>query len=227
MRAIPRYFLLLPLLAFGGTTLAQQDDPVARLEALLAASDSIHARFHQVLLDTEGEAIQEADGELWIMRPDRFRWDYSAPFDQLIVSDGVKVWIYDRELAQVTVRPIDAALASSPAALLAGGSAIRESFEVLETSVAGRLTTVSLAPLSQDTDFDRVDVTFSERRLHSLRLSDALDQTTLLELTEVQRGIALDAELFRFQAPEGVDVLGADGGDVDDVDDGAATPDGD
>ncbi len=144
------------------------------------------------------------------MRPDRFRWDYSAPFDQLIVSDGERVWIYDRELAQVTVRPIDAALASSPAALLAGSSRIRDSFEVLGTSVEGSLTTVSLAPITQDTDFDRVDVTFSERRLYSLRLSDALGQITVLELMDVERGMALDESLFQFEAPEGVDVLGDD-----------------
>jgi outer membrane lipoprotein carrier protein len=191
---------------------------VTRLEALMAASDTVHAGFHQVLLGEDGEIIQEADGELWVMRPDRFRWDYSAPFDQLIVSDGAQVWIYDRDLAQVTVRPIDTALANSPAALLSGSSNIRESFEILSTTDDGRLTTVGLAPLSQDTDFDRVDVTFDERQVRSLRLSDALGQITVVELSEVERGVVMDASLFAFEAPEGVDVIGGEDADAPDGD---------
>jgi outer membrane lipoprotein carrier protein len=195
---------------------SQSDDAVARLEALMAATDTVHANFHQVLLDQDGAILQEADGELWVMRPDRFRWDYRAPFDQLIVSDGERVWIYDRELAQVTVRPIDSALANSPAALLSGSSQIRESFEILSTEEDGALTTVGLAPLSRDTDFDRIDVGFDERQVRRLRLSDALGQITVVELSEVERGIALDPALFEFDAPEGVDVLGGDESDATD-----------
>jgi len=214
MRALT---MILSLLLSAAVVAAQPDDAVARLEALLAASNTVHANFHQVLTDADGESVQEADGELWVMRPDRFRWDYTEPFDQLIVSDGARVWIYDRELAQVTVKAIDNALASSPAALLSGSSAIRDSFEVLGTEVQGGLTTVSLAPLAQDTDFNRVDVVFDERQVRSLRLSDALDQTTVLMLSDVERGQALDPALFRFVAPEGVDVLGDAGPGTTDV----------
>lgn len=197
---------------------AEPDEIVAQLEALLARSGNLHATFRQVMLNEEGAILQSAEGELWMTRPDRFRWDYAAPFDQLIVSDGARVWVYDRELAQVTVRDAAEAISGSPAALLSGEGALSEDFEVLDAGEADEVMSVTLAPRLSDTDFLRVTVVFDARELRALQLEDALGQITHVDLMDVEQGGEIDPALYEFTAPEGVDVLGMDAGGTGDDD---------
>src|SRR5688572_32815300 len=98
------------------------------LKSLLEQTTTARARFAQMVLDKNLKMLQQATGTMQFSRPGKFRWEYDKPFEQTIVSDGSRVWLYDKDLNQVTVRRLDRALGSSPAALLAGSNEIGKSY---------------------------------------------------------------------------------------------------
>ena len=180
----------------------------AKLERMLAATRTVRARFEQVLLDADLETIKETHGEFALERPNRFRWDYAAPAAQTIVSDGKKLWIYDPELAQVTVKPLDGALARSPAALLGGAGDLAENFTVTDLGVDGGLHWLSLTPKVDDAEFERVRLGLGDRFVEVMELKDAFGQTTRILLKKGEINAKLDPKLFRFTPPPGADVAG-------------------
>lgn len=182
----------------------------AKLERMLAATRTVRARFEQVLLDADLETLKETHGEFALERPNRFRWDYAAPGAQTIVSDGKKLWIYDPELAQVTVKPLDGALARSPAALLGGAGKLSENFTVTDLGVDGGLHWLALTPKVDDAEFERVRLGLGDRFVEVMELKDAFGQTTRILLKKGELNAKLDPKLFRFTPPPGVDVAGED-----------------
>lgn len=181
---------------------------VAKLERMLAQTRTVKARFEQVLLDADLQVVREAHGEFALARPDRFRWDYAAPAAQTIVSDGKKLWIYDPELLQVTVKPLDGALARSPAALLGGAGDLAANFKVVDLGVDGGLHWLELTPKVDDAEFERVRLGLGDRFVEVMELKDAFDQTTRILLKGGDLNARLDPGLFRFTPPPGVDVAG-------------------
>jgi outer membrane lipoprotein carrier protein len=182
---------------------------LARVEGYVAGLGSVRAKFVQRLFDAKGRETQLASGTLYIRRPGRFRWEYRAPAEQLVVSDGSTVWLYDRDLEQVTVKPIGESLSTTPAMLLSGRGRVRESFEVSDGGAADGLTWVKLSPRVQDTDFRELRLGFAGRELRRMELRDRLEQLARIELEGVERNVALADALFSFTAPPGVDVVGA------------------
>lgn len=180
----------------------------AKLERMLAATRTVRARFEQVVLDADLQVVKESHGEFALERPDRFRWDYAAPAAQTIVSDGEKLWIYDPELAQVTVKALDGALARSPAALLGGAGALAANFTVTDLGVDGGLHWLALTPKVDDAEFDRVRIGLGQRFVEVMELKDAFGQTTRILLKGGELNARLDPKLFRFTPPAGVDVAG-------------------
>lgn len=181
-----------------------------RLQAFIAKTQAMSAQFSQVVYDRKGRKTQEASGSFQLQRPDRFRWSYQKPYEQLIVGDGKRVWIYDKDLAQVTARPFDRAVGESPAALLAGDNEIEKFFNLKETGSLDGLDWVEATPKSQEGSFERVRLGFKGDDLHTMELKDRFGQTTLLRFAKLQRNPALPADLFRFTPPKGVDIIGAD-----------------
>jgi outer membrane lipoprotein carrier protein len=181
-----------------------------RLQTFIAKTQAMSAQFSQVVYDRKGRKTQEATGSFQLQRPGKFRWTYQKPYEQLIVGDGKRVWIYDKDLAQVTARPFDRAIGESPAALLAGNNEIEKFFNVKETGRTDDLDWVEATPKSQEGSFERVRIGFKGDELQVMELKDRFGQTTLLRFSKLQRNPALPAELFRFTPPKGVDVLGAD-----------------
>src|SRR5690606_23940389 len=165
----------------------------------------------QELWSADDELIETSSGSVALERPNRFRWEYESPYEQLIVADGERVWIYDVELEQVTVSPIDAGANASPALLLSGDEAVRDSFAVVATYTADGIDWVELEPELPGADFVSVTIGFDGGTPRLIELVDGLNQITRIELSEVELGAKLPAELFRFEPPSGVDVLGADG----------------
>lgn len=179
-----------------------------RLDAFLQGLTSLEARFRQVLLDEHGKAVDESTGTVYLQRPGRFRWDYRAPFPQLIIADGERLWLYDPGLEQVTVRAQAQALGSTPAALLASTQPVDQEFEVSELD--GRddgNAWLALTPRDAASNFERIRIGFSEQGLHAMELRDSFGQTTRIEFSDIRRNPELDAALFRFQPPPGVDVI--------------------
>lgn len=181
-----------------------------KLQAFIGQTQAMSAQFSQTVYDRKGRKTQEASGTFQLQRPGKFRWAYQKPYEQLIVGDGKKVWIYDKDLAQVTARPFDRAVGESPAALLAGNNEIERFFNLKEAGNLDGLDWVEATPKSQEGSFERVRIGFKGSDLQVMELKDRFGQTTLLRFNKLQRNPALSAELFRFTPPKGVDVIGAD-----------------
>jgi outer membrane lipoprotein carrier protein len=171
--------------------------------------EALRARFRQTLLDASGKVTEEAAGTLTLMRPDRFRWDYETPYEQLVLGDGKRLWSYDADLEQAVVRDYDEVLAASPAMLLSGSGDVEALYEVEDLKVEAGQEWVLLSPRIADTDFRALALTFEDGKLIRMELVDNLDQLTRIDFVEVERNPPLPEDAFVFRPPEGVDVIGA------------------
>lgn len=179
-----------------------------RVESFLQGLDGMQAQFKQILTDRTGRSVEEASGTLAISRPDRFRWDYREPYSQVIVADGTRIWIYDSDLEQVTVRKLDETLSATPAMLLSGRSSLADNFNVTQVQQEGAVDWVRLEPKRDDTDFKWVRLGFEGALLKYMQLADKLGQTTSLEFSKLERNPPLDPSRFTFTVPPGADVIG-------------------
>ncbi len=169
---------------------------------------SFQAQFTQIQLDAQQHKLEQSQGQFWLRRPDKFRWEYEKPYQQVIVSDGRKIQHYDSELSQVTVRPVTQALASTPALLLTGQAALEDRFDLRELPWEAGQAWVELAPRAQDTDFKRIRLGFSHGELAVMELLDNFDQTTRIQFQQVKINTPIDEARFQLQLPAGVDVVG-------------------
>jgi outer membrane lipoprotein carrier protein len=169
---------------------------------------SLRAEFVQQVFDAQRADVQTSSGVMVMQKPGRFRWDYVLPFEQVIVADGDRLWHYDSELQQVTVRRLDQALGSTPLALLSGAAPIAETFSVGPPQQEGGLQWFELKPKDEQAEFRRLRVAFGGDDLKMIELVDAFDRRTRLRFERLERNVAIDASLLRFEPPAGVDVLG-------------------
>jgi outer membrane lipoprotein carrier protein len=197
--------LVLLLAAFAS---AAHADAIERFKSFLATTQSARADFEQQVYGREGRLTQQSKGSFVFQRPGRFRWTYAKPVDQVIVGDGERVWIHDRDLNQVTVRKISKALGSTPAALLAGASDVEKAFELSDAGARDGLEWLEAKPKDPDAGFERVRMGFSATGLEAMELIDNFGQTTRLRFANLQRNPKVDAAEFRFEPPKGADVLG-------------------
>lgn len=188
---------------------AAQASGVEKLKNFIAATHSAQANFTQDVLDKFGKRIQSASGTMQFVRPGKFRWVYQKPYEQLIVGDGVKFWLHDVELNQVTVKKLDAALGSSPAALLSGSNEIERGFVLKDSGSQDELDWLQAVPRAQDTSFEKIRMAFNaQSELVIMELHDTFGNTTVLRFTDMKRNPQLSSQLFRFVPPKGSDVLG-------------------
>ena len=188
---------------------AVQADATDKLKNFIASTRSGQADFTQVVLDKNGKKIQSASGAMQFVRPGKFRWVYQKPYEQLIVGDGEKFWLHDVELNQVTVKKLDTALGSSPAALLSGNNEIERSFVLKDTGEREGLEWLQALPKAKDTSFEKILMAFNAQSdLVIMELHDAFGQKTVLRFSNMQRNPQLAPQLFKFVPPKGADVLG-------------------
>lgn len=193
--------------AAGDDTGAAEHTGSDLLDRFLDDVATLEARFEQELTTADGRLAERQSGTLSLERPSRFRWHYTEPFEQLLVADGEHLWMYDVDLEQVTVTPLDDA-ASTPAMLLSGDSAVREGFSVVDESADDGLRSVLLEPKLEGTDFRSVRIGFDGLTPRRLELVDGLGQTTTIDLFDVELNGDPDEDAFRFDPPRGVDVIG-------------------
>lgn len=205
---MPLNRLLLSLGLFLAMSGAAHADGVAQLKAFLHGTHSAKASFTQTVLDRNGKALQSASGVMLFSRPGKFRWTYSKPYEQLIVGDGVKLWVYDMDLNQVTVKKLDEAIGSSPAALLAGSNEIEKGFKLSDGGLHDGLEWVEAAPKAKESSFEGVRMGFGKQGLQAMELRDHFGQTTLIRFADLERNPKVDAALFKFSPPKGADVIG-------------------
>ena len=187
---------------------AEFDAGRALVDAVSSDVHTLESRFDQSLMDANGDIVEVSSGTLEINRPSQFRWAYNEPFEQSLVADGLNIWSYDVDLAQVTVKPQAEALANTPALLLGGSTDAMDEFIYDGSYEEGGLTWVQMHPVDTDAGFSRLELAFSDRTLARMMFFDNLEQTTLVSLNNVIVNEAIDPGIFNFKAPEGVDVVG-------------------
>lgn len=180
---------------------------VEALKGFLAQTSSAKGRFAQMVLDKNLKLLQEATGTMQFSRPGRFRWEYTKPYEQTIVGDGTRLWIYDKDLNQVTVRKLDRALGASPAALLAGSNEIEKNFTLTSIGNQEGLDWLEAVPKSRDTAFERIRLGFSKNVLEAMELRDQFGQVTVIRFADLERNPKLSPDTFRFTPPKGADVI--------------------
>jgi outer membrane lipoprotein carrier protein len=168
---------------------------------------SYSAHFDQVVLDEAMNPIQESTGSLWIERPGKFRWHYSVPYEQHIVSDGKQVWVYDVDLRQVAVRRMEGALGSTPAMLLAGRGSLETNFTIKDLGHQGQLDWVEMKPRKNDGGFETVRIGFGNGKLRTLEMIDGFGQMTRVNLKDATENARIAPDKFQFRPPAGVDVI--------------------
>jgi outer membrane lipoprotein carrier protein len=181
---------------------------VERFQSFLRTTQSARGDFEQKVYDRGGKLVQESKGNFMFHRPGRFRWTYAKPVDQLIVGDGERVWIHDRDLNQVTVRRLARALGSTPAALLAGASDVDKAFDLKDAGQSDGMEWLDARPKERDAGFEAIRIGFGPAGIQAMQLMDHFGQRTELRFTNIARNPKLDPAQFRFQPPPGVDVLG-------------------
>jgi len=190
-----RVIRLLMLAALSFTLLTAQADEEAatkRLTELLNQAQTINARFSQLTLDASGTQLQETAGELVLKRPGLFRWHTDQPMEQLLVSNGEKVWLYDPDLEQVTIQTLDQRLTHTPALLLSGDvSQIRENFEI-DYKEGGSVVDFILKPKAKDSLFDSLRLSFRNRMLNDMQLIDSIGQRTNILFLNVKMNEPVD-----------------------------------
>lgn len=170
--------------------------------------NTMQGRFEQSMIDAEGEVLEVTSGTLEIERPTRFRWAYSEPYEQWLVADGLNIWSYDVDLAQVTVKPQAEALSNTPAQLLGGSREVLEQFRFDGSMVESGTTWVRMRPVDASSGFNRVELGFFDGALSRMVFFDNLDQTTLVAFYDVVVNEPIDSDHFEFVVPDDADLVG-------------------
>ncbi len=211
-RAVERVLCVVVLVCLTpGVNAAAPQPGSEQLTEFLASVETMSARFSQTLLDEDLAVVEVSAGDFAISRPGRFRWDYTEPYEQLILADGDRLWIYDAELEQASVRTVDAVLATTPAMLLSGDTDISAGYEIVDRGLEDDVMWAELTPRTDEAEFVRLRLGFMDGEIRVMELFDRLGQTTRVEFFDVVRNPVLGDELFNFSPPDGVDVIGFDG----------------
>ncbi|MBX2839284.1 MAG: outer membrane lipoprotein chaperone LolA [Gammaproteobacteria bacterium] len=208
-----RYLLGTTLLLLGLIPLAMADEEVlTRLEHFSKTLNSFSASFEQTLYDADSAPLKSSSGTVLLKRPGKFIWKYAEPEAQEIIADGARIWLYDKDLEQVTVNDIDDRVSGSPLVLLMGTKPLSDEFTVTPLGESDGIDWVELKPLETDTDFEVVYIGLNEAGLAAMELRDNFGQATQIIFSDFQADIPIDDATFEFIPPAGVDVIGADGG---------------
>ena len=192
------------LLAFA--SFGARADAVDTLKDFVNNVKTGHAAFTQVVTSPDGAKKKSSSGTFDFSRPNHFRFSYAKPFEQLIVADGQKVWIYDADLNQVSSRKFSQALGATPAALLAGGS-LEKDFSLSALPSKDGLDWAQATPKAKDGAFQSVRVGFKGKELSAVEIVDSFGQRSLLQFTQFSANVPMAPEHFKFTVPQGADVI--------------------
>ena len=193
-------FLVLPWSAQAGA--------IDQLHQFLQSTKTLKAEFAQTVIAKNGRKPQQSSGQVAISRPGKLRWDIQKPYPQLVVGDGEKIWIYDPELKQVTVRKAGQAIGGSPAALLAGSNELEKNFNLSEAGESEGFNWVEAIAKADDSGFEKIRLGLVGSDLKAMELFGNFGQTTLIHFSRLERNTPLPATTFKFTPPAGVDVVG-------------------
>ena len=190
---------------------ASAEDAAQRLKVALKNMDNLTTEFKQTLLDEDKNVVQQSSGTLALQRPGKFAWIYTEPFEQRIIADGSELWVYDVELDQVTVKPMDQGLSNAPIMILMKQADVSEQFEVSEVGQRKFLYWVELSPHAGDLEYTHVYIGIEGDRVRAMELQDQFGQSTQIVFENQRTGVVHNPATFKFVPPPGVDVYGVGG----------------
>lgn len=203
-----RYFAIAcALVALSGPASANASG-LAQLKSFVDGAKTGRTMFRQSVLAKGRDQAQVSSGTFTFARPGRFRWAYEKPYEQLIVGDGTKLWIYDHDLNQVTTHKQDVSLGASPAALLSGDNSLERNFEVVDAGSSEGLEFVDARPRASESGVERVRIGFRDNLPRMMELRDMFGNITTLTFESFERNVKLDPAQFVFVPPKGADVVG-------------------
>ena len=202
-------YLSLVLVLLSGSVLA--DDPEGRLKSALKRMDSVSAEFKQPLRDEDKQIVQQSRGTVDLLRPGKFAWIYQEPYEQHIVADGRELWIYDVDLDQVTVKPMDTGLSTAPIMILMKQADVTEQFNVNEVGQRKYLYWVELEPRSEGLEYTHIYLGIEDDNVRAMELRDQFGRSTQIVFENMRTGVIHDPAKFDFSPPPGVDVYGVGG----------------
>lgn len=204
---VSRSFLLLLLLSISSLLYAGgQTDAAQKLRTKLVGMNTLSAAFTQIVYSPEGDRLQQTSGQLKAARPGQVRWETDPPMEQLIVSDGTTLWLFDPDLEQVTVRPFSDDLGKTPAVLFIGDLAtLEQTYRVFFEH--DQLIVFTLIPRTDDNLYEKLTLSFNGKKPAGMMLWDGLGQRTEIKFSHTEVNQPLSSELFVFKPPEGVDIL--------------------
>jgi outer membrane lipoprotein carrier protein len=209
MKSYVVLFLLLLSVNFSSVVFAGNAEQ--RLEQFFKQVQSMRADFTQTVISENRRSAEKSQGVLQMQRPGKFRWEYQTPYEQQIIANGKKLWIYDVEMEQVIVKKLDLALGDTPAVLLSGGANIADRFDVKEISVDSEgessLYWLQLLPKQQEASFEKLLLAFAGDNLQIMELKDAFGQITRLTFSNLEQNPVINSSVFSFEPPAGVDVI--------------------
>ncbi len=198
-----KWFVSLVLLLIPVATWA---DAASQLKESLDRISTLEGSFEQVLTDRQGEQLQKSKGSFTLKRPGFFYWKSDAPFEQLVIGTPEKVWVYDPDLEQVTIRK-NQQQQDSPAAIISGDLMDLKTQFVITSEQKSGLTTYKLSPLGSAGSYKKVELSFNGQQLVKLSFLDKLEQTTQIEFSKTQQNQPVADSQFNFNVPAGVDVI--------------------
>jgi outer membrane lipoprotein carrier protein len=202
--------IILGMSLLSHVTLAFADQVLDGLNHFFTEVKTLDAEFDQQVFDEQGKIVQQSRGRLKLSRPGRFRWETVSPAGQLIVADGRNLWIYDIELEQASVKPIDEMLAATPVTLLTELRPLEREFFIQQAPERTGLNWVRLIPKTQDTEFNRIELGLKHNEVRQMELHDQFGQKTVIRFTGMRSNQSIPESEFRFDAPPGVDIIGVE-----------------
>lgn len=200
LRALTVCLLALPLQVLAAGAIPQ-------LREFIASTQAARGEFTQTTVRGAAQRAETASGAFAFARPGRFRWEVRKPFEQLVVADGERVYHYDRDLNQVTMRKLSGALEASPAAILFGTGDLERAFVLREAGTRDGLEWLDASPRSRDAGFERILLGFRAGLPEGMEVVDAFGVTTRFSFRAFERGARIDPALFRFVPPKGADLV--------------------
>jgi len=207
-RAARRWLLLgVSVLSMAYAPTCAAASALEQLREFASSTRAARGEFTQVQALSNGRSGASSSGTFAFIRPGRFRWEVIRPIEQVIVTDGERVHFYDKDLRQVTVRKMNEAIGSTPAAILFGSNDLEANFIIKDAGAADGLDWLTAQPRSKESGFELIRIGFRAGLPEAMDVRDAFGQTTRFTFRAIERNPALDQGLFRFVAPKGVDVI--------------------
>jgi len=193
-------FIYLIIIQTGSTN----TDP---LQYFLTDLRSLEAKFVQILINENGDELERTEGVLYLQTPDSFFWHYRKPYAQKIISNGSKLWIFDEDLEQVTVKNIDNKIEQTPAGIILGNHSIKEHFVQISIGVIDGYDWIELTPRDLDAQYKNIKIGFNNNNLGMMIIIDNLEQITRIDFSDSKKNIKLSSEIFNFNVPDNIDIF--------------------